>query len=226
MKVIIFGATGMVGQGVLRECLRASDVDLVVTIGRSPAPEPDSAQPNSKLRQIIQPNLYDLSAVEAQLTGFDACFFTLGVSAGGMKQADYERITHDLTLAAAQTLCRLNPGMTFIYISGAGTDSSAQGRVMWARVKGKTENALLALPFAAYMFRPALIQPLDGNKSKTPVYRITYGLLGPVLPLLRTLFPDRIVTTSELGQAMLAVARSGYSRRILEMKDIRAILTA
>lgn len=226
MKVLIFGATGMVGQGVLRECLLAPDVDLVVTIGRSPAPEPDPAQPNSKLCQIVHPNLYDLSVVEAQLTGLNACFFTLGVSAGGIEQAEYERITYDLTLAVAQTVCRLNPGITLIYVSGAGTDSSGQGRIMWARVKGRTENALLALPLAADMFRPGLIQPLDGIKSKTPAYRAIYGLMKPILPLLRALFPNLIVTTRELGQAMLAVARSGYSRRVLEIKDIRAVLTA
>jgi uncharacterized protein YbjT (DUF2867 family) len=139
-----------------------------------------------------------------------------------MEEADYERITYGLTLAAGQTLSRLNPGMTFIYVSGTGTDSSEQGRVMWARVKGRTENALLRLPLAAYMFRPGIIQPLDGISSRTAAYRTFYVLTRPLLPLLRRVFPNQIVTTREIGLAMLAVAKRGYPKRILETKDIRA----
>ena len=219
MKVLIFGATGMVGQGVLRECLRATDVDLVATVGRGA-----TGMEDPKLREILCADIGDLTAVETDLVGFDACFFSLGVSTAGMKEADYERITYGLTLAAAETLSRLNPGMTFIYVSGAGTDSSEQGRTMWSRVKGRTENALLRLPLSAYMFRPGLIVPLDGIRSKTPAYRILYTLMGPFLPLLRRAFPNAVVTTREIGQAMLALAKHGYATRILEVRDIRAVV--
>ena len=143
-----------------------------------------------------------------------------------MKEADYDRITYVLTLAAAQTLSRINPGMTFIYVSGAGTDSTEQGSVMWARVKGRTENALLRLPLSAYMFRPGIIQPLDGIKSKTTAYRIAYSLMKPLLPLLHWALPNQILSTREIGQAMLAVAKRGYPKRILETKDIRAVISA
>ncbi|MGA2351407.1 MAG: NAD(P)H-binding protein [Terracidiphilus sp.] len=218
MKVLIFGATGMVGQGVLRECLRAPDVELVVTVGRSTA---DMKHP--KLREIVLADISRLGAIETQLAGFDACFFTLGVSSSGMKEADYERITFGLTLAAAETLSRLNPGMTFIYVSGAGTDSSERGRVMWARIKGRTENALLRLPLKAYMFRPGIIEPLDGIRSKTPAYRFFYKLAKPLLPVLRWALPGYVLSTREIGQAMLAVARQGYGKPILETKDIRLV---
>ncbi len=216
----------MVGQGVLRECLRDPEVELATTIGRSPAAEhcPELRQP--KLREIIHRDLGNYAGLESVLTGFDACFFTLGVSSSGMKEADYEPITYGLTMAAAEILCRLNPGMTFIYVSGAGTDSSEKGRVMWARVKGRTENALLRLPFKAYMFRPGIIQPLDGIQSKTPAYRAFYKFGGPLLPLLGRLLPNSVVTTRQIGQAMLAVAKHGYEKRILEMKDIRAVIGA
>ncbi len=219
MKVLIFGATGMVGQGVLRECLRDADVKLVVTIGRTP-----SADENPKLRGIVHRDLADLSAIEADLAGFDACFFPLGVSSNGMTEADYERVTYGFTLAAAETLSRINPGMTFIYVSGAGTDSSEKGRAMWARVKGRTENALLRLPLKAYMFRPGIIQPLDGIKSKTTSYRIGYILMKPVLPLLHWALPNQVLSTREIGQAMLAIAKHGYEKKILETKDIRSLV--
>lgn len=220
MKVLVFGATGMVGQGVMRECLADPGVELVVTVGRSSLP-----MSHPKLRQIVHPDLMDLSAIESPLTGCDACFFALGISSVGMSEQAYERITYGFTLAAAQTLSRLNAGMVFVYVSGQGTDSSAQGRVMWARVKGRTENALLALPLAAYMFRPGIIQPLDGIKSRTRAYRIGYALMQPVMPLFRAIMPNLVVTTREIGQAMLRVARRGYPTRILETKDIRAVLS-
>jgi len=221
MKVLIFGATGMVGQGVLRECLQAADVDHAVTVGRNA-----TGTQNPKLREIVRQNMTSYADIEGELTGFDACFFTLGVSSAGMKEADYERITYGLTLAAAEALSRLNPGMTFIYVSGAGTDSSEQGRSMWARVKGRTENALLRLPLKAYMFRPGLIEALDGIQSRTPLYRIIYRFFKPLLPLIRRVFPNQVVSTREIGQAMLAVARRGYEKRILEIKDIRAVIGA
>jgi uncharacterized protein YbjT (DUF2867 family) len=216
----------MVGQGVVRECLRDPDVELVVTVGRSPAGIPIPGPRDPRFREILHRDLADLSAIQRELTGFDACFFTLGVSSAGMGEAAYDRITYGFTMAAAEPLSRLNPGMTFIYVSGAGTDSTEQGRVMWARVKGKTENALLRLPLNAYMFRPGIIQPLDGIQSKTPSYRILYGLMKPLLPLLRRALPNQVLSTRDIGQAMLAVAKRSYPKHILETKDIRAAIHA
>jgi uncharacterized protein YbjT (DUF2867 family) len=220
MNVLLFGATGMVGQGVLRECLLDPEVQRVVTIGRTP-----TGSRHSKLQQIVHPDLWHYAEIESDLSGFDACFFCLGVSSAGMKEEEYARVTYGITMAAAETLSRLNPRMTFIYVSGAGTDSTEKGRSMWARVKGKTENALLRLPFAgAYMFRPGMIQPLHGIKPKTTWYRVLYDVLGPLLPLLRRVFPNQVLTTEEIGRAMLAVVRRGYPKPILETRDIRAVL--
>jgi uncharacterized protein YbjT (DUF2867 family) len=221
MKVLIFGATGMVGQGVLRECLCAPDVELVAAVGRTAMRAHDP-----KLREILCADMGDLRAVEAELAGFDACFFSLGVSSSGMKEAAYERITYGFTMVAAEALSRLHPGMTFIFVSGVGTDSSGQGRVMWARIKGRTENALLRLPLKAYMFRPGLIQPLDGIQSKTPAYRVFYKFAKPLLPLLHWALPNQVLSTRDIGQAMLAVARRGYEKQILETRDIRAAVRA
>ncbi len=216
MNIMIFGATGMVGQGVLRECLLASDVERVLIVGRTA-----SGVTHAKLRELRVPDLMDYSAVEADLSGFDACFFCLGVSSAGMSEAQYARITHDLTLAAAEVLARLNPQMTFVYVSGVGTDSSERGSIMWARVKGRTENALRRLPFkASYMFRPGVIQPMHGARSKTRVYAVTYLLAGWLLPLLRAMSPRRVLTTESVGRAMLAVARRGASQVVLEPGDI------
>ena len=216
MKVLIFGATGMVGQGVLRECLLDSSVQLVQTIGRAA-----TRVHHPKLREVVHPDFWNYQPIEDSLTGFDACFFCLGVSSSGMIESDYERLTYDLTLAAATTLSQVNPQMTFIYVSGAGTDSSEQGRMMWARVKGKTENALLRLPFkAAYMFRPGVIEPLNGITSKTSAYRLFYMLAKPLLPLLRSFFPTYILTTEQVGKAMLAVVQHQIFKRVLESKDI------
>jgi uncharacterized protein YbjT (DUF2867 family) len=220
MNVLIFGATGMVGQGVLRECLLDQDVQLVQTIGRSP-----TGLEHPKLREIVHRDMTSYASLDDQLSGFDACFFCLGVSSSGMKEDEYERMTYGITIAAAEALSRLNPQMTFIYVSGAGTDSSERGRIMWARVKGRTENALLRLPFkAAYMFRPGIIEPLHGARSKTAAYRIGYALMGPLLPLLRRVFPNSILTTEQIGLAMLSVAKHGAPKQILESKDIRDLL--
>ncbi|WGS50162.1 NAD(P)H-binding protein [Paraburkholderia sp. D15] len=219
MKVLIFGATGMVGQGVLRECLRAPDVEAVQTIGRT-----RSGQLDPRLTEVIQPDLFDYSALENQLTGFDACFFCLGISSAGMTEADYSHLTHDLTLTAARTLARLNPRMTFIYVSGAGTDSTERGRSMWARVKGRTENALRQLPFAAvYLFRPGAIEPLHGIRSKTRAYRLFYTFAKPILPILRALLPNYVLSTEDIGLAMLEAVRHGAPQAVLETAGIRAL---
>jgi uncharacterized protein YbjT (DUF2867 family) len=219
MKVILFGATGMVGQGVLRECLLDPAVERVLVVGRSPI-----GQPHEKLRELVRADVTALDADEAQLQGCDACFFCLGVSSAGMTEANYRRVTLDLTLAVAQRLARLNPSMTFIYVSGAGTDSSTRGRRMWARVKGETENALLQLPFrAAVMFRPGLIQPLHGIRSKTRLYRIVYVAMAPVLAVLKRIAPDWLTTTEAVGRAMIAVANHGASSPLLGTREINEL---
>ena len=219
MKVMVFGATGMVGQGVLRECLRDPEVESVLAVGRS-----GTGQSHPKLQELVRSDLFDLAPVEAVLTGYDACLFCLGVSSLGMSEADYRRVTHDLTLAIARTLARLNPAMTFCYVSGAGTDSSERGRLMWARVKGATENALLGLPFrAAYMFRPAYIQPLHGIRSRTRLLTVFYAVLGPLYPIWKRLFPNAVTTTEQLGRAMVLVARRGYPKRVLENSEINGM---
>jgi uncharacterized protein YbjT (DUF2867 family) len=218
MKVILFGTTGMVGQGVLRECLLDPEVESVLTIGRSA-----TAQQHEKLHEIVLNDLAELSSVEGRLSGYDACFFCLGVSAVGMSEDDYRRVTYDLTLSVARTLIKLNPAVTFIYVSGAGTDSTEHGRMMWARVKGKTENALLAMPFkAAYMFRPGYIQPMHGVQTKTRWYGAIYAFVAPLYPVLKTLFPRSVTTTEQLGRAMLSVAKTAAPKHVLESSDINA----
>jgi uncharacterized protein YbjT (DUF2867 family) len=216
MKVLVFGATGMVGQGVLLECLRDPDVELAVTVGRTA-----TGIQHAKLHEVVHADLANYAAIEGELSGFDACFFCLGVASTGMNEAEYERLTYGFTLAAAETLSRVNPGMTFIYVSGSGTDSSEKGRAMWARVKGRTENALLRLPLKAYMFRPGFIQAMDGIESKTPSYRIFYKVIGPLLPMLRWALPNQVLSTREIGRAMLTVARLGNAKQVLETRDIR-----
>jgi len=219
MRVVLFGATGMVGQGVLRECLLDPDVESVLSVGRTA-----TGQSHVKLRELVHRDFLDFSPIESELSGFDACFFCLGVSSAGMKEDDYRRITYDFTMAAARTLARLNPGMTFVYVSGMGTDSSERGRTMWARVKGQTENALLRMPFqAAYMFRPGVIVPLHGIKSRTALYRIPYMLMAPLLPLLEAAFPKYVTTTERLGRAMIHVAKQGAAKAVLESSDINAV---
>jgi uncharacterized protein YbjT (DUF2867 family) len=219
MNVLILGATGMVGQGVLRECLLDGGVTRVVTLGRTPV-----GQSHPKLRDVVQRDLLHLAPIEDQLRDLDACFYCLGASAAGLSEAEYTRINYELTLAVAETLVRLDPGMTFIYVSGTGTDSTERGRTMWARVKGRTENALLRLPFkAAYMLRPGLIIPMHGVQSKTRLYRIFYSALGPLLPALKKLVPRSVITTEQLGRVMLRLARSGYSKQVLEMADLASL---
>ena len=209
----------MVGQGALRECLLDPEVNRVLCVGRS-----STGQRHPKLREILHADLFDLTSVENQLGGYDACLFCLGVSSVGMQEDAYRHVTYDLTLAVARTLARLNPAMIFVYVSGAGTDSSEQGRSMWARVKGATENALLRLPFkAAYMFRPGAILPLHGIVSKTPAYRIFYAMTRPLWRPLRATFPRAITTTEQVGRAMLRVARAGAPKPILESADINAL---
>ncbi|MBN9617405.1 MAG: epimerase [Acidobacteriales bacterium 59-55] len=219
MNIILFGATGMVGQGVLRECLLDPDVRQVLSIVRSA-----TGRQHAKLRELVHTDFFDYTGIERELTGYDACFFSLGITSAGMAEQQYHHVTYDLTLEAAETLARLNPGMTFIYVSGAGTDSTESGRSMWARVKGKTENALLNLSFKrAYMFRPGIIQPLDGITSKTRSYRIFYALGKPLLPILRAISPRMVTTTRQIGHAMLHVAKHGYPASILESSDINSL---
>ena len=219
MKVILFGATGMVGQGVLRECLLDPGVERVLAVGRSP-----TGQRDPKLVELTCDNFVDYNAIEPQLVGYDACFFCLGVSSIGMDEARYRHMTYDITLAAATTLARLNPGMVFTYVSGRSTDSTEQGPLMWARVKGKTENDLLKLPFkAAYMFRPSGIQPLHGVRSKTPWVQAIYVATSPLLSFLVRVAPSYMTTSEQLGRAMLKVARDGYPRPVLESEDINSL---
>jgi uncharacterized protein YbjT (DUF2867 family) len=220
MKVIVFGATGMVGQGVLRECLLDPGVERVLTIGRSV-----TGRKHDKLRELAHPDLTDYSGITADIAGYDACFFCLGVASAGMSEADYRRVTYDIALAAARALVETSPGMTFIFVSGGGTDATS--RTMWARVKGETENAILALPFAAKVaFRPAMIRPMHGITSRTRLYRVLYAVLGPIFPILDALLPRYVTTTERVGRAMLSVARDGAPRAVLENDDINAVAAA
>jgi uncharacterized protein YbjT (DUF2867 family) len=220
MKVILFGATGMVGQGVLRECLLDPEVSQLLVVGRT-----SSGQRHGKLREIIHSDFTDFTGVEDQFAGYDACFFSLGISSAGLTEADYRRVTYDFTLAAATAMVRVNPEMTFVYVSGAGTDSSESGRTMWARVKGKTENDLLALPLRSYMMRPGVIVPQDGARSRTRLYAVMYTLMRPLYPLLLRL-PGLATSTRDLGRAMLVLAKRGATRRVLETRDINALVRA
>jgi len=219
VRIILFGATGMVGKGALRECLLDLEVESVLTVGRSA-----TGQQHEKLREIVHKDFFNFSAIESNLTGYDACFFCLGVSSAGMTEHEYTRLTYDITMAAAQTLARLNPNMTFLYISGMGTDSSERGRSMWARVKGKTENALLRLPFkAAYMLRPGYIQPLHGIRSKTKLYQAFYTVMAPLYSSWKVLLPKYVTTTEQLGRAMIKIAKQGAPKHVLETRDFNAM---
>ena len=214
MNVLVFGASGMIGQGVMRELIADPGVTRVVAVGRSP-----SGQRHAKVRDLIVPDPANLSAVERDLTGFDACLFSLGVTALGLTEAQYTTITYDLTLSVARTLARLNPGIAFVYVSGQSTDSTEKGSVMWARVKGRTENALLALPIPAYMMRPGMIIPKNGIRSKTGWYNFFYTIATPFYPLLERA-RSSVTTTEKLGRAMIAVARTRPEKRIYETADI------
>ena len=216
MKVLLFGATGMVGQGVLRECLLDPRVSDVVVVGRTP-----TGRSEAKLREIVRADLTELSPIADQLSDVDACSFCLGVSSVGMNEADYRRVTYDLTIAAARVLYGVNPALRFSYVSGQNTNT--QGRAMWARVKGETEDALLAMSPQTYMFRPGFIQPQHGVRSKTRLYSTVYSATGALFPVLRRLFPSAVTTTERLGRAMVTVAVQGASKRILETRDINAI---
>ena len=211
MRVVLFGATGMVGQGVLRECLRDERVEAVLMVGRSPV-----GTSHPKLREVVEKDLFALEPI----TGYDTCFFCLGVSSVGVAPEEYERITYQLTLSVAR---KLPDGTTFVYVSGASTDSTERGRVRWARVKGATENALARLPLRTFAFRPGYIQPLHGITSKTPLYRVLYRVAMPLYPVLKRLFPRAVTTTEDIGLAMLAVAASGYEKPVLENADITAL---
>ncbi|MCI0618699.1 epimerase [bacterium] len=219
MKVILFGATGMVGQSVLRECLIDPEVENILSVVRR-----SGEQTHQKLKEIIHDNFFDFTTIENDLRGYDACFFCLGISSAGLNEQEYQRVTYDIAIAAAQTLLKGNPNLTFVFVSGAGTDSTERSRTMWSRIKGKTENALLQMPFKAkYMFRPAFIQPLHGIVSKTKLYRVFYVLMTPVYPLLNLLFPRYVTTTEKVGRAMIKVTKQGASKNILENADINQI---
>ncbi len=219
MRVILFGASGMVGQAVLRACLADAGVEAVLAVVRSPL-----GVKHAKLRELVWKDFYDFSGAATELSGYDACLFCLGVSSVGMKEEEYRRVTFDLTMAAATVLSERSPQMTFIYISGAGTDSTERKSVMWARVKGETENALLRLPFRrAYMFRPGYIQPVDGVRSKVGWYRVVYALMGPMFPVLGKIFPKHVTTSARVGRAMLKVAREGFASPVVEEAEINQL---
>ncbi|MET9088659.1 NAD-dependent epimerase/dehydratase family protein [Streptomyces sp. NPDC004237] len=218
MNVVIFGASGMVGHGVLRACLLDGEVARVLVVNRRPL-----GITHPKLHEIIHQDFADLSAISDRLTDVDACFYPLGVSSAGLSEAEYTRITHDFTLAAAHALLAHNPDLTFVYVSGEGTDSTERGRSMWARVKGRTENALLALPMTAFMLRPGYIQPRHGAVSRTTVYRLTYALTAWLYPVLHRIAPKHTTTTEHIGRAMLAVTRHPVDHRILFSPDINRL---
>jgi uncharacterized protein YbjT (DUF2867 family) len=216
MRVLLFGATGMVGSGVLLECLADPAIQSVLAVGRSA-----SGRTHPKLRELQHSDFRNVEPLRSQFGGLDACFFCLGVSSLGMDEATYTRLTYDLTLAVATLLVAVGPKLTFCYVSGVGTDSSERGRVMWARVKGRTENALLGLGFqAAYMFRPGFIRPVKGARSKTGWIQALYTGLSPVISLAAALASGRMVTTALVGQAMIQVVQAGYPKAILEPPDI------
>lgn len=222
MRVLLFGASGMVGQGVLRECLRADDVADVVTVGRTRL-----EVEHPKLRQLVIPDLFKLEPFADDLTGFDACFFCVGATSAGASEAEFRRTNFDLPISACSVIARLNPQLALTYVSGAGTDSTERGRVMWARVKGGTENALLKLPIrASYMFRLAGLIPKNGESSRTAWYRLLYDLLKPLTPFLEGRFPKYVTTTERLGVAMLNVARSGRGGKIVESREINELATS
>lgn len=215
INAIITGSTGMVGKGILLECLENNLVESVLVINRRPL-----GIKHPKMKEIIHSDFMDLSDITLQLRGYNACFFCMGVSSAGLSEEKYNRITYDYTLNFAKILVRLNPEMTFCFISGAGTDSTEKGRTMWARVKGRTENALLNIGFkSAFMFRPGFIKPRKGIRSRTAMYNVIYALIGPLYPVLKS-FPGFVTDTKTLAQAMMYVVNNGYPKKILESRDI------
>lgn len=218
MRPIVFGATGMVGRGVLLECLDAATVDEVLAVGRR-----SCGLTHPKLNELVVDDLFSLSAHTEELRGHDACFYCLGVSSAGMSEADYRRVTYDLTVAAVDAVVAANPDVTICFVSGQGTDGSAGGRVMWARVKGEAENYVRSLPTRSYMFRPGFIQPMRGVRSGVKLYQALYTILAPVTPLLRRLFPGFVTTTVTVGRAMLRAVERGYPKEVLETRDINEL---
>ena len=214
MKVILFGATGMVGQSALGACLRDDGVTEVLSIGRSP-----TGRTHPKLRELVRKDLFTVDVPDAELQGYDACFFCLGVSSVGMSEADYTRLTYDLPLTWARVLARVDPGMAFFYVSGVGTG----GKAMWAQVKGRTEAALLGLFRDAYMVRLGILRPVHGEAPRMRGARFLYALLGPLAPLIQALAPRMIITTDELGRAMIRAAREQPPTHVLEMRDLQAL---
>jgi len=215
LRVILTGATGMVGEGVLLECLQSPAVAHVLVLTRKP-----TGRTHPKMSELLVPDLANLSAVESQLTGYNACFFCAGISSVGISAAEYERITHDLTLLVGVTVARLNPALTFIYVSGAGTDNAETSRQHWARVKGRTENEVLALSFrAAYIFRPGMMRPRAGQRNVPKLMRVIDWLY----PVIKRLAPSMACTLKEVGQAMISAADFGYSKPVLEVRDIVAL---
>jgi uncharacterized protein YbjT (DUF2867 family) len=223
MNVIIFGATGMVGKGVLLECLDDARIERVLLVSRRPI---DVS--HQKIRELVHQDFFDFVRIQSQFSDLDACFFCLGVSSIGTSESAYYHLTYDLTLAAATSLATVAARrLTFCYVSGEGTDSTERGRLAWARIKGKTENALMQLPFkAAYMFRPGYIQPLKGIRSKTRWLQALYNVVGPFYPIFRWLLPRYVTTTADLGRAMIQVAARGYSKEILSSIDINQLSAA
>jgi uncharacterized protein YbjT (DUF2867 family) len=218
INAIITGATGMVGKGVLLECIDSPDVDSILIITRRP-----TGIKHNKVKEIVHPDFFDLAALKDQIVQYNTCYFCAGITSAGKTEREYRKITYDLTLAFAKSLVDINPEITFCYVSGAGTDSTEKGRSMWARVKGETENALLKMSFKkAYMFRPALIQPKRGINSSTKLYNFVYILMTPFYPILRA-FPKVFTTTEICGQAMINVITDGWDRPILENKDINKL---
>jgi uncharacterized protein YbjT (DUF2867 family) len=214
MKVILFGATGMVGKGVLRQCLLDPDVKSVLSIGRK-----TSGVSHPKLRDLARADMFDFKVNEGELSDYDTCFFCLGVSSVGMSETEYSHLTYDLTMGWAHALARENPAMRFLYVSGMGTG----GKSMWARVKGRTENDLLTLFPTAIMIRLGALRPMHGERSKAPGSSVLLTVLSPLWPILQWLWPDRVITTEELGRAMILAARKGGPKHVLESADLVAL---
>ena len=219
IRAIITGATGMVGHAALLECIENAEVEEVLVINRSAL-----GLKHPKLKEVIHKDFFDLASIKKQLSGYNACYFCIGVSSVGMSEEKYHRFTYDLTVSFAETVALLNEGLTFCYVSGAGTDSSEAKTIMWARVKGKTENKLLSMPFkSAYMFRPGYIQPMKGVKTRVFIYQAAYKVLSPLYPILKGVFPNGVTNSAQLGRAMISVSKSGFPKMILETSDINSI---